>query len=197
MKCFDANTHEIAADYQRDVAAALPPGVNPSEEFWRELAAAVAGYLTLSRNRKRRPPKHELERWRKITALINELGKELRDTRLAKLGETALQPIRDLAEAHVAGYQSINAGFHGRDPHRQFLYGAVLDLWCRHLGQKLGYTKDGPPVRFFTACVSPILGDDTPTTHGIATIVNREKARRRAYIINREKARRRRADAAV
>lgn len=190
----DLNSRELEPSYRRAIAAALPAGLEPSDEFWAELADAVAGYFILSENRTRRQSARELERFRKIVVLIDELGKELRavrsdQTALSLRAEvsgralTALWPVRDYAAAYIEGHRSMNPAFRGRgNPHREFLYGAVLDLWQRQ-GQRVRYSRAetnagmprGPLIRFFVACVGPILGGDTPKPSGIATILDRAK----------------------
>lgn len=58
----------------------------------------------------------------------------------------------------------------------------ILDLWCKGLGQELSVISSadgevsGPLVKFFAACVNPLLPKPL-TAGGIATIVDREKAR--------------------
>jgi hypothetical protein len=199
----DGNTGELDPGYRAAIIAALPDNVCPTGEFWRELAAIVGGYFNMTQRRQRRPPKRELIRWRKIAALTDELGHELRKIRretplsIDPLRSTralsALWPVKDLAEAHVAGYQTINEASRGRNnPHRKFLYGGVLDLW-RGLGQGLQYarssngTPHGPLIRFFAAVVEPVLGDEAPGAHGIAEIIDRERARAEYCTFNRRK----------
>jgi hypothetical protein len=185
----DLNTYELTAGYRRAVTAALPAAIEPAD-IWRDLAEAIAGYYTLLEHR---PTKIELKRWRKIVALTNALDKEFRAMRtpgrtlkgdMAIRASLALCPIQDLAEAHVAGYQMINEAFQRRqNPHRQFLYGAVLDIWRRCIGRPLRFSRTesnhgmprGPLIEFFKACVIPILGDEAPKVRGIATIIERAR----------------------
>ena len=62
----DPDTHELTADYKRDVAAAIPDNVMPLDAFWCALEAAITGYLTMSGNRARRLSEHELTRVKRI-----------------------------------------------------------------------------------------------------------------------------------
>ncbi len=191
---FDRDARELTATYKAAVAAAIPDNICPTAAFWHELAIVIEGYLILAEKRAQRPPKRELERWRNITALVDELGEELRKVRRDQLWSdrsgralSALYPVKDLAEAHAAAYETL-AGepFRGRqNAHREFLYGAVCDLWRRSLGLELHPSRSGvsggPSVRFLSAVVGPVLGDKTPGVHGIAAIIRRERARRRRH----------------
>jgi hypothetical protein len=185
----DINAGELATAHKTAVAQALPLGVEPPEEWWRELASVVVDYLVLQEYETERPPKHILEAMQSIGELIDPLGEELRALRRLPLslewGDAssrllaALGPVKELAELHVKRYRRMIAAFRGRNnPHRQFLYGVVLDLWYRGLGQELSYsrtkgTPSGPLIRFFAAVVGPILGDKAPSAHGIAKIIDR------------------------
>jgi len=56
-------------------------------------------------------------------------------------------------------------------------------VWTEVLNGQLQYSRNpqgeptGPLVRFLTACVEPILGDETPRA-GVADIIDRERDRR-------------------
>lgn len=194
----------LTDQYRQTIMAALPRGVEPSEEFWRDLETAVAGFLLLQERRTRRPPKLELKRWQKIDRLVSELGSELRtvkrqtpwsaiDPLWPNRSLSALWPIKLRAELGVLCYQSLTGAFRGSsNPHRAYLYGVVCDLWHQHLGQKLKFwrTGEGVPrgalIDFFVACVGPVLGDATPTVHGFGTIIDRER-RRLSYFFDRKK----------
>jgi len=197
---FDSDACQLTASYKAAVAAAIPDSVCPTAEFWGELATVVEGYIKLTERRVRRPPKRELTRWRKIAALADELGKELRKVRRDPLWSdrsrralAALGPVKDYADSHVIYYEILAGSlFRGRkDEHREFLYEAVLGLWCRELGQELRYSRSetptGPLVRFFTAVVAPVLGTKAPTARGIAEIVDRARARGRHASLNSKK----------
>ena len=195
---FDSNTRQFERSYRARVTAALPGNICPTDEFWRELLTVIEGFFTMTQRQSSRPPKLELERWQNIARLVDELGKELRKVRRQSRWNTinplwsnralsALWPVKDLAEAHVAGNQMIHTASRGRDRHREFLYGAVLDLWCRGLGQELHYStkksaRVGPLIRFVVACVNPILGGRALAPRGLADIVDRRRVR--AYTIS-------------
>ena len=58
------DTDGLTKQYRENVAAALPRGVDPPAEFWRDLEAAVTAFVSWQQRRKRRPAKGELKRWR-------------------------------------------------------------------------------------------------------------------------------------
>jgi hypothetical protein len=171
--------------------------VNPPGDFWRDLEGAIAAFLSLQQRRTDRPTKLNLKRWQNIDRLVTKLAGELRTIRSPRRGGgdfdfdqlapdralVALWPIKRKAEAGMLGYQMIGAHFRARNnPHRQALYGDVLDLW-RHLGQELRYSRSeqgiprGPLIDFLGACIGPVLGAATPTASGFATIIGRERKR--------------------
>ena len=128
------------------------------EAFWRALTDTVAGDFAMVERRRRRPAKGELERWKRIGELVDELGKELRavrrqtrwdaaDPMLSNRTLEALAPLKSAAEAHVAAHAAIyRASSKGRGVAQHFLYGAILDLW-RGLDQPIRYSKKlGKPV---------------------------------------------------
>jgi hypothetical protein len=192
MRVFDDDARELTAGYKAAVTAALPDNIIcPTAAFWRELSAVVEDFLVLS---KKPPPKCELEHWRRITAMMDELTGELRKVRRSLWwGDRAARALsalwlvqKDLIDVHIAGYEALADPklWRGRaNPRRQFLYGAVLNLWHLGLGLELQYSRSekgtpgGPLIRFFAAVVAPMLGEQAPTVHGIAKIIDREKAR--------------------
>jgi hypothetical protein len=196
----DANTGELAPEFRRAIRETLPAGLSPADEaaFWPALAQLNANYATLVERRQQRPAKRELlERWQRIGDLVDELGKELRavrrdaaDPMLTKRTLELLTPLKDASAARVAAYASINtASSKGRGVAVYFLYGGILDLW-RSLGQEIRYSKNdgkpvGPLIRFFSACVAPMLGDHMLKPGGIADAIDRERKlrapRRKAY----------------
>ena len=192
----DINTRELAAEYRRAVAEAIPDGTVVPAAFWTTLADAVTDYFIWQEYEAERPSKDLREKMQGIGKLIRLLGEELRSLKQVPLSLdntskllSAMGPARSEIELHVARYSRMIAAFRGHNPHRLQLYSAVLQLWCHELGQGLGYAKKGPLVRFFVACVGPILGDDTPSASGIAKVVEREKLRYlgRAYTTSKSK----------
>jgi hypothetical protein len=197
MIAFDADARELTAVYKTAVAAAIPTDVVcPLDAFWRDLAVIVEGYALMTERRQRRPPKRELEHWRKVASLTDMLGAELRKVRRDLLWSSraaralpALWQVKNLADAHVAAYETLTDPklTRGRsNPPREFLFAALLDLWSNSLGCDVRYSRaetkggmpGGPLIRFLVAAVTPVLGDTTPTPHGFARIVDRERERR-------------------
>jgi hypothetical protein len=79
------------------------------------------------------------------------------------------------------------AAFRGtRNPHREFLYWGVLRVWIERLDGQLKYSLSpkgepiGPLVRFFIACVEPVLDAETPRV-GIPDIIDRARRHRRPW----------------
>ena len=187
----------LTDQYRHAVAAALPAGVDPPEAFWHDLESAVAAYFSLQQHRTFRPPKVELERWQHIDRLVSDLASELRTIRRQTPWSTfdfdqswsarslaALWEVKRKAEAGVFAYQTIGSAFSRRGhPHRAHLYGAICDLWRFELKQKLRYSRSetgipsGPLIVFLAACLGPVLGSETPTASGLASIVNRKRRR--------------------
>jgi hypothetical protein len=102
-----------------------------------------------------------------------------------------LGEVNNAVEIRTA-YHAIWRAFRGtQDPHREFLYWGVLRVWTDRLGRELKYSMSrrgkpgGPLVRFFTACVAPVLGVDETPQAGIADIIDREsESRRRTNLFN-------------
>jgi hypothetical protein len=98
----------------------------------------------------------------------------------------ALQPLRLRAHTRVEGYNiMVRAHEHNRNPAHDWLYWRVLAIWTDCLDRKLavstppkGGAPYGPLVRFFTAVVTPVLGDKAPGPHAIRSIVHQERRRR-------------------
>jgi hypothetical protein len=159
------------------------------------------GALTEHGPLKQWSPRDQLKQWQRIVELTDALAAELRDLRRQPSGDHSdrawpsrglrdLWPIRFFAESNLIALESLSAG---RRPHREFLYAGILDLWEMHLGQPLKYSRSGeqglpggPLIRFFTACIGPVLGDDAPTLEGIIKIIKRERKRRRLSAALRE-----------
>jgi hypothetical protein len=201
---FDDNrrANRLSEDYRQGVTAAWPSGIDPpSTDFWDELEAAITTFISLQEHRGKRPTKGEFKRWQRIDRLVDRLVAELHivqrdrhepwsvfefDSLWVNRARESLWGVKRKAEAGQIAYRRLGAAFKGRsNPYRAFLYDAVLNLWTLRLGQKLRYsttpkgTPSGPLIRFFEACVKPVLDADTPTVHGIATIIDtRLKPRR-------------------
>jgi hypothetical protein len=170
-----------------------------SPEAWADLAEIIVGYRTFEYRRTPYPIAAERKRWQRIDDLTTKLAAELRLLRRQmpwpadpgaephplwfKRGLAALWEIKNEVEIR-AGYHAIWRAHRARqNPHREFLYGGVLRVWTDRLGGELKYSisaggkPGGPLVRFFLACVEPVLAAETPRT-GIADIIDRERKAR-------------------
>jgi hypothetical protein len=179
--------------YQDAVSATLPRGTKVSEIFWFELEATLNTFLRWERRRLRHPPLAERVRWQRMeglaTALIDDLFKAhlqtprtYSDPNWAKPALNELKRLRARARSHIKAYDAIVKGYEGRrNTSRQFLYAGILDLWTKHLRQRLAYSRTpkgapgGPLIRFFSACVDPYMGDEAPTVQTIAGIIDRAR----------------------
>jgi hypothetical protein len=174
-KVLDLDGHLIEA-YREAVAAAIPADVKVSEPFWEALRIRIGLFLQIHDRRLRAPLSRR--RWERISRLVEELGTEMRIERRAtpwayydplwpNRALAGLWEIKTKADAYMGYFQIAAEAFsRGHDPHREYLYQSVLDLWWANLGQWIGYStaadtyhRGGPLVRFFRACVEPLLGE--------------------------------------
>jgi hypothetical protein len=191
----------LTAEHCAAIRAAIPPHVKVPQEFWSALDLVVTSFHTSETSRKRKPPRRELERWRRIEKNTEALARDLRAIRLEIAAEgfdpfwpnralRALWPIMHRAESALIGYGILGAGYGGRrQPHRELFYRGILDLWQIHLGQELTYSRSpedhkpsGSLIQFFQACIAPVLGQ-APPLETIVTIIKREKKRRRRFAL--------------
>jgi hypothetical protein len=184
----------LSEDHRKAVTAAIPSDVVVPPKFWPDLEAAIDVFCALKDHRTKRPPPSERKRWSRIEKLVDKLAGELRVIKRRTTYETlwpnqallALWEIKRIAEAGCVATEMLSVPFKGRrDPHRAHLFAAVLDLWVLQLGRTLSYSRSqngqpgGPLIRFFKACLDPVLdGDKPPTAHTIASIIDRERRRR-------------------
>ena len=137
----------------------------------------------------------ERKRWLRIDKLTEQLAQEMRKLRRETpwndpdplLPNRVLTVLWDLhMRAQVRLQRLDRRAFRGtQDPHREALYAGVLRVWTEDLNGELQYSRNrqgmptGPLIRFLTACVEPILGEETPRA-GVADIIDRERNRRAA-----------------
>jgi hypothetical protein len=106
-----------------------------------------------------------------LSRIIREVESEL----------TNLEAVRQRICSHINNLDATIRKFHGRsNPHRENMYIGVLRIWTDIIGDELAYSRSpngglpcGPLIRFFQACLIPILLDKTPGVSGLADIIDR------------------------
>ena len=64
------------------------------------------------------------------------------------------------------------------DSNRELLYTRIIEVWVGGIGAELGYGESGLLVRFMTAVLTPIVGDQTPRPPTLRNIIRRNKKKR-------------------
>jgi hypothetical protein len=177
-------SYKLSPDHRAAIAAAVPSKLMPDDTTWAELEQIVEGFRTLKRRRQRHPIPRELARWNRLAALNAELIAQLCQIPVEPWRTATLESLSKAADRIAVRrdyYATLSTAFaRKRDPDKQFLYWGVLDVW-KGLGGELKFSTDrhglpsGPFVRFFHACVAPILGNETPSASGIADIIRRAR----------------------
>ena len=190
----------ISDELSRDILAAIPSQMMAKGDRARlermvliKLDEILGTYHdVLSTNY---PFAKERKRWLRIDKLTErlaqEMGKLRRETPWSDpdplLPNRVLAVLWDVHRRAQVRLEQLNIrAFRGtQDPHREALYSGVLRVWTEDLNGQLQYSRNrqgkptGPLVRFLTACVEPILGEETPRA-GVADIIDRERNRRAA-----------------
>ena len=180
----------LTAEHRARIEAALPPGKVMTPEAWADLEEVVVGYRIFETRRTTYPIVKERKHWKRLGKAVDTVAAELFAVRRCGPTRTRCGAIRRwrrcrryAARSRRASPASTISGAPsaaGENPHREFLYWGVMRVWTDRLGGKLRYSNSpegsthGPLVRFFVACVEPILGDKTPGA-GIADIIDRER----------------------
>jgi hypothetical protein len=188
----------ISDELSRDILAAIPSQMMAKGDRARlermvliKLDEILGTYHdVLSTNY---PFAKERKRWLRIDKLTEQLAQQMRKLRRETpwsdpdplLPNRVLAVLWDVHRRAQVRLEQLNIrAFRGtQDPHREALYSGVLRVWTEDLNGQLQYSRNrqgkptGPLVRFFTACVEPILGDETPRA-GVADIIDRERNRR-------------------
>jgi hypothetical protein len=192
---FDDAADGLTTEHRAQIVVALPPGKAMSPEAWAELNEIVVGYHIFETRRTTYPIVEERKRCQQLGEAVDAAAVELGWFRRNTLwtDPDPMWPNRALAalwEVHRkvetrAAFHGIWSFFGGRqNPHREFLYWGVMRVWTDRLSGELRYSNSpegpsGPLIRFFVACVEPILGKQTPGA-GIADIIEREREARAA-----------------
>ena len=197
----------ISDEHCRDIQAAIPSQMMAKGDRARlerivliELDEIIGTYhRARAEHGERYPFAEEKRRWRRIDKLTEQLAQEMRKLRRETpwSDPDPLLPNRVLDvlwELHMRvqvrlAWLDRSRAFRGtQNPYREALYSGVLRVWTEHLNGKLQYSRNkqgkptGPLVRFFAACVEPILGEETPR-EGVADIIDRESNRRAKHSV--------------
>ena len=196
--------YRLTAEHWQAISAAIPSRIKTKANWPKlelrvqaDLDTAIVLFRTLSSRRQSYPIAAERRRWNHIGDLANKLAVELRALRGLKppsdpdpdwLTQSliALQRVSDRVK-DVSAFHDTWAAFRGtKDPNREHLYHDVLRVWTRRFKEplKCWITEQGEPrgplVDFFTACVKPVLGAETPRA-GIVDIIERARERRQRF----------------
>jgi hypothetical protein len=169
---YDPETCEgIFADwYKQSISAVIPSGMELTPVFWLLLADIATKFKIIEKCRAaRRSPASEIKRWRRIAKLVKEGVQDATSERITYLVERKLT-------SHLAFRGDFSRKYNRNN---ELLYIWVLeDLWCRGLGQELAISLNkkappGPLIRFFLACVNPLL--EKPLTANAADTIVRKR----------------------
>ena len=167
----------LAEWYKHSIIRVVPKGVKTTAAFWLLLTDIVSKFQLMKKCRAaRRPPAVEIKRWERIGKLASKVMQN----------DTSLH-VQELAKNQMEIYGAFRGDFKRKaNRNNEVLYGWILeDVWCRTLGQDLGVSINekvpGPLIKFFSACVDPLLSKPL-TANAIIAIRNRvrEKGEQRA-----------------
>jgi hypothetical protein len=192
MTVLDADGRLTEA-YREAVAAAIPTGVDVPDAFWADLQEIIVGFKWFRARHTSYPIAAERQRWKRIGNAVETLRADLRrlrretsrtdsDAMWCTRALKALLEVQDKVKTRAA-YHASWAAFSGQqDPHKEFLYWGVLRCWTDRLDRNLGTSRsstkgtvEGPLIRYLTACLAPVLGDEMVRPRGLAHIIHREK----------------------
>jgi hypothetical protein len=154
---------DFTSSHRAAIAATLPAGMTLHDVDYAFLEVLFGNYLHLRQRRTAYPFAQRKRFW----AGVREKHK----------GEPALLAAADSYEA----WHDTARCFSGRrNPHRELLYDGVLMIWLVNGGElRFSTTLDGVPtgplVRFFLACVRPVMGGEAPAVHSVSDIIKRAR----------------------
>lgn len=171
----------ITAEQRRAIEATIPPGVEMPVDFWTKLDQIHADFRAMRAGRTERPPAVQRKKFEEIEKQAEALRRLIADTLGSRpVWDHVLKEMADFAETGRLGYEMLAASKRGRaDPHVEMLYDRVLQLWRFDLGQFVGVStsadgkRGGPMLKFFSACVAPVLGDASPKPETVRDIARR------------------------
>jgi hypothetical protein len=197
----------ISDEHSRNILTAIPSRMMAKGDRARlerivlvKLDIIIGTYHdVLNTPREYYPSAKERKRWRRIDKLTEQLAQEMRKLRreipwndpdplLPNRVLTVLWDLHMRAQVRLEWLDTLRAFRGTQDPYREALYSGMLRVWTEDLNGQLQFSRNrqgtptGPLVRFFIACVEPILGDETPRG-GVADIVDRERNRRARHLV--------------
>jgi len=150
------------------IAAALPAGMELHDVDYAFLEVLFGDYLHLRQRRTAYPFAQRKRFWRGVRKMAGN--------------EPALLA---LADSYEAWHETARCFRGQRNPHRELLYDGVLMIWIENGGElRLSTSRTGVPtgplVRFFLACIGPVMAAETPSARSIPAIIRR--ARRYVFL---------------
>jgi hypothetical protein len=176
--------YRLSPEHRNDILATIPAGILDSIA-WQKLEEIFGGYLSMRARRSKYPLQQKRRQWQRLSAQCAKLTVQLGSFPAEHWRDEAIEAlaiIEGKAKTHRA-YHDTFGGFRGtRNENKEFLYWGVLQVWLT-LGGRLTYTlaPDGGKVSgkafdFFTACVKPLLGNETPIA-GFADLIDRMRGK--------------------
>jgi hypothetical protein len=168
---YDPETCEcvLAEWYKQSIRAAIPAGREPTELFWLVATDIASKFRIMEKCRAaRRSSAADIKRWQRI----------------ARLAPGSAE-VRTLADIQISGRLAFQGDFNRKyNRNNDLLYIWILEeLWCRGLGQKLAISLNknatpGPLIKFFLACVNPLINKPL-TANAVVSIIRKRREERR------------------
>jgi hypothetical protein len=197
----------LSAEHRQAIATALKGHKVDLQRVYHVLEAKIDRFQRLQKIFPGKQPERpkRLKEWKRVYILSLDLIRALHAAEKVAYRQVPSWPvdpqrlarvvdeIKEEAETQLHWDLFVSKGFaRTRNPWREYFYDSVLEIWTDVVGGKLEYSRptrrgeagrSGPPggnlIRFFRACVEPVLGDDTPSVYGIAAIIGRKRGKRR------------------